>query len=105
MNIRHYLMVSESSIAAGHRQTTHADVRTRGMACGQRSAGVRSKLAVRLERKMQVLHSSIELACNISKATLVSIKLDKLDRASMKKAALTGRSQLSCIPEDVNLHN
>lgn len=59
----------------------------------------RSRLAVRLERKLPMLASSIEAARAIAKMSIISFKLEKLERSLAKKCAASGKSLLSAVPE------
>lgn len=105
LSIKHFLKVSQ---AVGEAERKHGLIKKAQLCSslsGPKPTVLRSKLAVRLEKKLKTLGSSIELAQNISKEVLISTKLDKLNRISLKKAACRGRYQLSCIPEDANCHN
>ena len=59
----------------------------------------RSKLAVRLERKMSQLQEAIEAACAVSKQAVIDCKLEKLERSLLKKCNKAGKSVLLTILE------
>ena len=60
----------------------------------------RSKLAIRLGRKLETLSCKLALVQHICKQSVINFKLDKLNRMSAKKAISKGRTPLHIIIEE-----
>lgn len=59
----------------------------------------RSRLAVRLEKKMEGLLHAIEAAASLQRTYLLNVKLEKLERQHSKRSANFGKTVLSAIQE------
>ena len=101
LDIKHFLKVSQPVCVAERRHGLLKRAQFSSSSSDQKLASQRSKLAVRLEKKLKTLNSSLEFANSVNKETMISIKLDKMYRNNLKKASKSGRYLLTSIPEDV----
>lgn len=100
LSIKHFLKVSDESKPHSLKESLLKKVLTQSEHRPRERTKPRSKLAVKLERKLPYLNSFIESAASICKSLLILAKIEKLDRALAKKYSQAGKSTLEAILEE-----